>query len=580
MKFNSTLNHSAAHVLAASLKKIYPDVKLTIGPAIEEGFYYDFWTSESISINDLAKIEKQMKKVIASGAEFVKKVVSKKEALDFYKDNEFKTEIINEIPENEEISFYTCGDFTDLCSGPHVERTSKVKVIKLLNLAGSYWRGDSTKQQLYRIYGVAFETEEELKEYLDILEDRRQRDHRKIGKDLNLFTFNPLAGQGLPIWLPAGTKIKYQIQKYINELQHKYGFEPVITPVLGSVDLYKTSGHWDHYKDSMFPEMDIDNEKLVLRPMTCPHHILVYKNSLHSYRQLPIRLCEHSNLHRYEASGGLTGLERVREMILEDTHIFCRPDQIAHEVGVCYQAIKEAHEGLGSKIWRVDLSVWDPNDKEKFHGNKEMWESSQTQLKSALESHGIEFHIMTGEAAFYGPKIDFQVKTALGHIVTVSTIQLDFLLPERFELEYKDEHGQNARPVMVHLGIIGTYERYLSMLLEQTKGALPLWLSPTQIIILPVNNDKHGYFSGQLLNKLKNLGFRVDIDDRDERLSKRIRDAQITKIPYQLIIGDEEINNFSNITYRCYGDENSYSTSYEEFIAILNKKIENKSKHE
>lgn len=573
MKFDSTLNHSAAHILAASLKKIYPDVKLTIGPAIEEGFYYDFSTSEPISINDLPKIEKQIKKIIASGAEFIKKVVSKEEALDFYKDNKYKTEIINDIPNDKEISFYTCGDFVDLCSGPHVERTSKVKVIKLLNLAGSYWRGDSNNDRLYRIYGVAFDNENDLKEYMEIVEDRKQRDHRKIGKDLNLFTFNTLAGQGLPIWLPAGTKIKYQIQKYINELQHKYGFEPVMTPVLGSVDLYKTSGHWDHYKDSMFPVMDVDNEMLVLRPMTCPHHILVYKNFLHSYRDLPIRLCEHSNLHRYEASGGLTGFERVREMILEDTHIFCREDQIKQEVDICYQAIKEAHKGLGSKIWRVDLSVYDPKDKEKFHENTEMWESTQNQLKEALDQHGIEYHIMEGEAAFYGPKIDFQVKTALGHVVTVSTIQLDFLLPERFELEYRDENGQSARPVMIHLGIIGTYERYLAMLLEQTKGVLPLWLAPTQMIILPVNNKFHLDYSNQLFNKLKELGFRVEIDDRDERLSKKIRDAQISKVPYQLIIGDDEIKNNNGITYRQYGSEESTSLSFDEFVNYLNNKI-------
>lgn len=576
MKFDSTLNHSAAHVLGASLEKIYPDVKLTIGPAIEEGFYYDFTTSAPISINDLPKIEKQMKKIIASGAEFKKQVVTKQEALDKYKNNKYKTEIINEIPEDEEISLYTSGDFTDLCSGPHVERTSKIKAFKLLNLAGSYWRGDSENDQLYRIYGVAFDSEEEMKEYLEILEDRKQRDHRKIGKDLNLFTFNSLAGQGLPIWLPAGTKIKYQIQKYINELQHKYGFEPVITPVLGSVDLYKISGHWEHYKESMFPPMEVDNENLVLRPMTCPHHILVYKNSLHSYRQLPLRLCEHSILHRYEASGGLTGLERVRDMILEDTHIFCRPDQIEQEVLNCYNVIKEAHEGLGSKIWRVDLSTWDPNDKEKFHDNKKMWESSQNQLKDALIKNKIEFQEMQGEAAFYGPKIDFQVKTALGHVVTVSTIQLDFLLPERFELEYKDENGQNQRPVMIHLGMIGTYERYLAMLLEQTKGVLPLWLAPTQIIILPVNNEYHKEYAQKMYSFFNEKGFRVELDDREERLSRRIRDAQTSKIPYQLIIGDEEMNNANLITYRHYGSEDSHSLSTNDFINLLNDEIAKK----
>lgn len=576
MKFNNELNHSAAHVMAASLKKLYPNIKLTLGPAIEEGFYYDFYSDEPISINDLPKIEKQMKKIISGAHEFKKEEKTKKEALEFFSDNKYKCEIINSIPDNEIISFYTNGDFTDLCRGPHVSNTNKIKAFKLLNVAGSYWRGDSKNDQLTRIYGVAFESEEELKEYLELLEERKQRDHRKIGKDLKLFTFSNLVGQGLPIWLPNGTKIKYEIQKYINKLQNKYEFLPVMTPVLGTVDLYKTSGHWDHYKENMFPVMDVDGEELVLRPMTCPHHIIIYKSDIHSYRQLPIRLCEHSNLHRYEASGGLTGLERVREMVLEDTHIFCRPDQIKQEVNNCYKAIMDAHEGLGTKIWRVDLSIWDPNDKEKFHGNVEMWETSQQQLKEALDDNNIEYTVMTGEAAFYGPKIDFQVKTALGHIVTVSTIQLDFLLPERFELEYVTENGTTETPVMVHLGIIGTYERYLAMLLEQTKGALPLWLSPTQIQILPVNPSIHGEYANKLNNEFLQLGYRSEVDGRDERLAKRIREAQISKIPYQLIIGDEEVNNENLITFRCYGEQEDKKCTLSEFKKILSDRIESK----
>lgn len=576
MKFNNELNHSAAHVMAASLKKLYPNIKLTLGPAIEEGFYYDFYSDEPISINDLPKIEKQMKKIISGAYEFKKEEKTKKEALEFFSDNKYKCEIINSIPDNEIISFYTNGDFTDLCRGPHVSNTNKIKAFKLLNVAGSYWRGDSKNDQLTRIYGVAFESEEELKEYLELLEERKQRDHRKIGKDLKLFTFSNLVGQGLPIWLPNGTKIKYEIQKYINKLQNKYEFLPVMTPVLGTVDLYKTSGHWDHYKENMFPVMDVDGEELVLRPMTCPHHIIIYKNDIHSYRQLPIRLCEHSNLHRYESSGGLTGLERVREMVLEDTHIFCRPDQIKQEVNNCYKAIMDAHDGLGTKIWRVDLSIWDPNDKEKFHGNVEMWETSQQQLKEALDDNNIEYTVMTGEAAFYGPKIDFQVKTALGHIVTVSTIQLDFLLPERFELEYVTENGTSETPVMVHLGIIGTYERYLAMLLEQTKGALPLWLSPTQIQILPVNPSIHGEYANKLNNEFLQLGYRSEVDGRDERLAKRIREAQISKIPYQIIIGDEEVNNENLITFRCYGEQEDKKCTLSEFKKILSDRIESK----
>ena len=573
MKFNHALNHSAAHVFAAAIKKLYPDIKLTIGPSIEEGFYYDFATITPISINDLPKIEKQMSKIISSAVPFEKGEWSRQEALDFYKDNKYKTEIINELPEGEVITFYQSGDFKDLCSGPHTANTKDIKAFKLLNVAGSYWRGDSKNDQLTRIYGVAFDNKADLDEYLAILEDRKQRDHRKIGKDLKLFTFNPLVGQGLPIWLPAGTKIKYEIQKYINYLQHKYEFEPVMTPVLGTVDLYRTSGHWDHYKENMFPPMDVEGEELVLRPMTCPHHIMVYKNDLRSYRQLPFRLCEHSNLHRYEASGGLTGLERVRSMILEDTHIFCRPDQIKEEVDRCYKAIVEAHEGLGSKIWRVDFSTYDPQDTEKFHGNTAMWDSAQSQLKEALEEHGIEFVTMPGEAAFYGPKIDFQVKTALGHVVTVSTIQLDFLLPERFELEYKAQDGSMERPVMIHLGIIGTYERYLAMLLEQTKGVLPLWLAPTQIEILPVNSNIHGEYSKKLMDKLNLEGFRVECDDRDERLAKRLRDSQMSKVPYQLIIGDNEINNDNQISFRRYGSEETTTLPYAEFVELLKQQI-------
>ena len=571
MKFNSELNHSAAHVLGASLKKIYPNVQLAIGPAIEEGFYYDFFIDTPISINDLSKIEKQMKKIISAAQNFEKQTKTKKEALDFYQNNKYKTEIINQIDDNEVISFYTNGDFIDLCRGPHVSNTNKIKAFKLLNVAGSYWRGDSKNDQLTRIYGVAFESQEELDEYLQILEERKQRDHRKIGKDLKLFTFSNLVGQGLPIWLPNGTKIKKSIQEYINYLQSKYNFLPVMTPVLGTVDLYKTSGHWDHYKENMFPVMDIDGELLVLRPMTCPHHIIVYKNELHSYRQLPIRLCEHSNLHRYEASGGLTGLERVREMVLEDTHIFCRPDQIKQEVNVCYNAIMDAHNGLGTKIWRVDLSVWDPTNKEKFHGNAKMWELAQSQLREALIENNIEYTEMAGEAAFYGPKIDFQVKTSLGHIVTVSTIQLDFLLPEKFELEYINENNKPERPVMVHLGIIGTYERYLSMLLEQTKGILPFWLSPNQIVIMPVNNNLHLDYSQNIYDKLIELGFRAMLDNREERLAKKIRESQISKIPFQIIIGDKEIQSNNYVTFRRYGEEVDNYMQFDDFVKLLNQ---------
>lgn len=572
MNFDKTLNHSAAHILAAAMLKLYPDVKLTIGPAIEEGFYYDFYMEEPISINDLNKIEKQMKKIISSASEFKCSFKTKKEALELYKNNKFKSEIINGL-DVDELSFYQNGDFIDLCKGPHVNKTNEVKAFKLLSVAGSYWRGDSNKEQLVRIYGIAFHTEKELKEYLELLEERKQRDHRKLGKDLKLFTFNKLAGQGLPIWLPNGTIVKNEIQKFIQKLQFEYDFSPVITPVLGSVELYKTSGHWNHYKESMFPPMQIDDEKLVLRPMTCPHHILVYKHDLHSYKQLPIRLCEHSILHRYESSGGLTGLERVRDMILEDTHIFCRPDQIKQEVKKCYQMILKAHEKLGSKIHRVDLSLRDVNDNEKYHGNEKMWAIAEKALEEALVDNGIEYTKIEGEAAFYGPKIDFQVKTVLNRIITVSTIQLDFLLPEKFELSYKDEENNEQTPVMVHLGLVGTYERLLSILLEQTKGILPTWLAPIQIAIIPVNNKFHLGYCEQLNQKFKDLGFRVYLDDREERLPKKIREAQISKIPYQLVIGDEEMKDSKIISYREYGSENVNQISIEEFVYKIQEEI-------
>lgn len=567
MNFDKTLNHSAAHILAAALTKIYPNIKLAIGPAIDEGFYYDFLLEDGInlSINELPKIEKQMKKIISSAEAFTQFHLKKEEALEKCKNNIFKTEIINDL-NLENYSFFQNGDFVDLCSGPHVTNVNKVKFFKLLNVAGSYWRGDSNNQSLTRIYGIAFETEQELNDYLNLLEERKQRDHRKLGKDLKLFTFTNLTGQGLPIWLPNGTIIKKELEKYINKLQSKYEFNPVITPVLGSVDLYKTSGHWDHYKENMFPSMKIDNEELVLRPMTCPHHIMVYKNDLHSYRQLPIRLCEHSNLHRYESSGGLSGLERVRDMILEDTHIFCTQEQIKSEVKRCYEMIVEAQKKLGFQIYRVDLSLNDPNNKEKYHGNLEMWHEAQIQLEEALIENKIEYEKMVGEAAFYGPKIDFQVKTVLGRIITISTIQLDFLLPEKFELTYKSENGELERPVMIHLGLIGTYERFLAIILEQTRGVLPFWLSPIQITLIPVNDEKHLEYCKNLKDELVENGIRVYLDNRNERLSKKIRESQIMKIPYQIVIGDDEINNQNTITYREYGKEEVVTLSKQEFF--------------
>ncbi len=573
MEFNKKLNHSAAHILAFALTKMYPDIKLSIGPAIDEGFYYDFASNDSISTKDFPKIEKQMKKIVSGAYPFEKGDWSKKEAIDFYQNNKYKKEIIESLDINTPITYYKCGAFTDLCKGPHVDNTKNVKFFKLLNVAGSYWRGDAKNDHFTRIYGIAFSTQKDLDDYLVLLQERKERDHRKIGQDLNLFTFNKLAGQGLPIWLPNGTIIKNQIQNFINQMEFKYGFNPVQTPILGSIDLFKISGHYEHYKDNMFPLMHVDNEVLALRPMTCPHHILIYKHELHSYRQLPIRLCEHSMLHRYESSGGLTGLERVRSMTLEDTHIFCREDQMNDEILNCYKIIKEVHEGLGSTIHQIDLSLHDPKDPKKYHHDPKMWETAEAILENALNNNNIKYTKMVGEAAFYGPKIDFQVKTTLGRIITVSTIQLDFLMPSKFDISYISKSGTEARPIMIHLGIIGTYERYLAVLLEQTKGILPLWLAPQQIQIIPINNDLHLAAAEKLAKKLKKINLRVTIDSRNERLAKKIREAQMQKIPYQLVVGDDEIKNSNFVTYREYSQKDNVTISITEFTKMLKKKI-------
>ncbi|WP_031489068.1 threonine--tRNA ligase [Ureaplasma canigenitalium] len=576
-KFIPELNHSAAHVLAYALTKLYPGVKLWVGPAIEEGFYYDFKLPEGQIITqlDLQKIEKQMQKVISGAYEFIREEVSYEKALELFKMNEYKIDLINKY-KDELITVYHTNDWIDLCRGGHVNNTKEIKAFKLLSFGGSYYQGDKDKDQLTRIYGVAFTDKEQLEEYLVELNDRKERDHRKIGKELELFTFNNLAGQGLPIWLPHGTIIKKQVEDFINHLQDQYDFERVMTPILGSIDLYKKSGHWEHYQENIFKPIEFDNEQLILRPMTCPHHILVYQNNYHSYKSLPLRLCEHSILHRYEHSGGLTGFERVREMILEDCHVFLTIDQIKQEVSNAYQMICKAHEGLNIKIHEVHLSLNDEDDTEKFHKDPEMWNRAQDTLIKLLDELKINYKIMKGEAAFYGPKIDFQVKTALNRIITISTIQLDFLLPKKFELRYIDSNNEQKTPVMIHIGIIGTYERFLAIFLEQTKGILPLWLTPRQVVVIPVNNNLHFDKSFEITKLLKKNGIRCFLDDRDERLGKKIREAQISKVAYQIVIGDEELQLKDAVTYRKYGSINQQTMKTDEFISMLKEKIDNK----
>lgn len=572
MKTNDLLNHSAAHLLAAAVLKLYPGTLIGIGPSIEEGFYYDFKFAEPITEADLNKIEKMMSKIVAGGYKF-----SKTGDYDMPKHQIFKKELESEyINQGRDISFYQMINpsnnedlFTDLCAGPHVDSVSKIKHFKLLSLAGAYWRGDSKNEQLTRIYGVAFETKVELDEYLTILAERKERDHRKIGKDMGIFTFNQLSGQGFPIWLENGMLLKNAIQEYIKKTERKYGFREVSTPAFGEKKLYQISKHWDHYRDSMFPVIEVDGEELIMRPMTCPHHILLYKSKRRSYRELPIRMSEQAQLYRYEKSGALTGLERVRSMLLTEGHIFCRPDQIQEEFRNSYTLIDEVLKKFKIEIDYVSLSLRDPNDKEKYYDDDKMWNEAENALRNVLKELKIEYKEMTGEAAFYGPKIDIQVKTVLGHEITLSTLQLDFLLPKRFEAEYINANEEWVTPVLIHRGLIGTYERFISIILEQTKGVLPFWIAPQQVIILPVDAT-HIDYSFELNNKLTELGYRSEVDDRNERLAKKMREAQMSKAKLQIVIGDNEISN-NTYNIRKYGEQSTIDIDFDNLISLLKK---------
>ncbi len=569
------LNHSGAHLLAHAVKRLYKDVKFGIGPAIEEGFYYDF--DISISEDDLEKIEKEMNKITSQAIEIKRKVVSREEAKTLFKDEPYKLELIDAIPEGESISLYEQDDFIDLCEGVHVGNTKNIKHFTLLNLAGAYWRGDSDNPMLTRIYGTAHFSEQSLKDYLQLLKERKERDHRKLGKELELFTFSQLVGQGLPIWLPNGAKIRQLIERYIIDVEEEYGYQHVYTPVLGSVDLYQTSGHWQHYRDDMFTPVEMDNESLVLRPMSCPHHMMIYKSKLHSYRDLPIKMAEQVIQHRYEASGGLTGLERVRAMTLTDSHIFVRPDQIEAVFSDVLGLVHRVLNDFDVEISYYRLSLWDKDNKEKYFDDEKMWERAQDMLRNALHKNKIEFTEAVGEAAFYGPKLDIQIKTALGHDITLATIQLDFLLPERFELEYINEQGEKVRPVVIHRGLIGTYERFMALLIEQYKGAFPLWLAPKQVDIIPVNLDLHSDYAREVQKALRKHKIRCEVDMRDEKMGYKIRESQVKKVPYSIVIGDKEMEN-NEITYRRYGEKKSQTVLLDEFIRLLIDEIEKKGK--
>ena len=573
---NKIFWHTSAHILAQAVKRLYPNTKLGIGPAIENGFYYDFKVEKPLTEEDLNKIEEEMKKIVKEDLPLERSVLPRKEAIKLMKekDEPYKVQLIEELPEGEEISFFAQGEFIDLCAGPHINRTGKVKALKILSTSAAYWKGNQENDSMQRIYGVSYPKASQLEEHLRLLEEAKQRDHRKIGKELELFMTHELVGSGLPLYLPNGGKIRMLLERYIADKEIALGYSHVYTPSLANVELYKTSGHWDHYKEDMFPPMKLDNEEIVLRPMNCPHHMLIFKNKTRSYRDLPIRIGELAHDFRYENSGNVCGLERVREMCQNDAHLFVTPEQIKQEVGKVVELILSVYKDFGFKDYTFRLSLRDPNDKKKYFDDDEMWESAESQLRQILTELNLNFYEAEGEAAFYGPKLDVQIKTALGHDVTISTCQLDFLLPRRFELSYIGEDNKEHTPVVIHRAILGTFDRFISFLIEETKGAFPAWLSPVQAKILPIT-DSQLEFAREVESKLKAKGIRVEVDDSNEKIGYKIRKAQLEKVPYMLVMGAKEVEaNAVAVRSRKAGDVGQMPV--DEFVAKILEEIETK----
>ena len=570
----SVLNHSCAHLLAQAVKHLFPNAKFWVGPVISEGFYYDMdLGNHTLTDDDLDRISKEMKKLAKDGKRIYREELSREEALEKFKDDPYKIDIINELPSDEVISCYTQGDFTDLCRGPHVDSVKECKNFKLLKVSGAYYKGDSKNKVLQRIYGVCFDSKEDLEKHLTLLEEAKERDHRKIGKELNVFMTSDLVGKGLPMYLPNGYIIWEELENYIKGKERKLGYRHVLTPPLGSVELYKTSGHWDHYKDDMFPAMKIDDEEFVLRPMNCPHHMMIYSNELHSYRDLPIRIGEIARDCRYEASGALKGIERARSFCQNDAHIFVTPEQIKDEFGLVVNLILEVYKELNITDYRFELSLRDPLDKVKYFQDDEMWDHAENTLRRVLNELGIDYVEKIGEAAFYGPKLDVQVKPAVGNEYTLSTCQLDFCLPMKFDLTYVDRDGKKKTPVVLHRAVFGSLDRFIAYYLEETKGVLPLWLAPVQVNIIPVNNEYHLKCAEKLLKRLSDKNIRIKLDDRDEKLSYKMRESQSHKIPYTVIIGDKEKDD-KTVSYRLFGHKETETLSIKEFEKVLLKQIE------
>ncbi|MDI9518127.1 MAG: threonine--tRNA ligase [Erysipelotrichaceae bacterium] len=572
----SVLNHSCAHLMAQAVKRVFPKALFWVGPVIEEGFYYDIDLKDDVlTEDDLLKIEKEMKKLSKDGKRIVRNELTREEALERFKDDPYKIDLINNMEDSEIISVYTQGDFTDLCRGPHVETVKELKHFKLIKFSGAYWKGDANNKMLQRIYGICFDTKEELDKHLQMLEERKERDHRKLGKELDIFMTSSLVGPGLPLWLPNGSTIRRELERYIVDKELERGYQHVYTPILANTELYKISGHWDHYKDNMYPVMKMDREEVVLRPMNCPHHMLLYKNGLHSYRDLPIRIGELGHDFRYEASGAVTGLERVRGMCQNDAHLFVRPDQIKDEVKDVVDLILDVYDDFNITDYEFRLSLRGKENKEKYFDDDEMWDLAEDSLRSILNELNIDYYEAEDEAAFYGPKLDVQIKTALGHELTLSTCQLDFLLPRQFELTYINENGEKETPVVIHRAILGTFERFVAFILEEFKGAMPLWLAPTQVAIVPVHHEKHLDYALYIEEKLRGLNMRVKLDSRNEKLGYRIREAQTNKIPVQLVLGDKEVEN-QTVNVRRFGKKEQETITVEELLMKLQKEIEDK----
>ncbi|MBQ1487149.1 MAG: threonine--tRNA ligase [Lachnospiraceae bacterium] len=575
----NTLNHSCAHMMAQAVKHLYPNAKFWVGPVVEEGFYYDMDLGDKmLTDEDVEAIEKEMKKVAKTGVKIYRREITKAEAMEMFKDDPYKMDLISGM-EDGTITCYDQGDFTDLCRGPHVDNVKLCRNFKLVKHSGAYFKGDATKQMLNRVYGVCFPTPEELEEHLKLLEEAKERDHRKIGKDMQLFMSDDLVGRGLPMFLPNGYIIWQELENYIRTKEQKLGYQHVLTPCVGTVDLYKTSGHWDHYKENMFPAMEVEGENFVLRPMNCPHHMRIYANRPHSYKELPIRLAEIAHDFRFESSGTLKGIERGRHFCQNDSHIFVTPDQIKDEVKNVCDLIFTTYEDFGITDYRCVLSLRDPADTKKYHPDDEMWNTAEEALRQTLNEIGIEYTEEIGEAAFYGPKLDVNVKPAVGAEITLSTCQLDFCLPAKFELTYIDDDGSKKTPVVLHRAILGSIDRFMAYILEETKGNLPTWLAPVQVKVLPIKNDDEelNAYAMKVYDALFDADVRVDMDDRSEKFGYKMREAQIQKVPYIVVVGKNEAE-AGEISYRLHGEKETTTVKFDEFVKIVTEEIKTKGR--